>query len=62
MIVCHCKGLSDRDVNAAALAGACDIGDVGNMCGAGTDCRGCHDRITAILDALPSRVPALKAS
>jgi bacterioferritin-associated ferredoxin len=62
MIVCHCNAVSDREVKAAAREGACELEDVQRMCGAGTDCAGCHDRIETILDLVAPRRPALQAS
>jgi bacterioferritin-associated ferredoxin len=52
VIVCHCRVVSDRDVVAAAQAGARDIADVADVCGAGSQCQGCHDRIDALLASM----------
>ncbi len=51
MIVCHCKGISDRDIRAAVRAGAGSVAAVGARCAAGTDCGGCHAVIDEILHA-----------
>lgn len=56
MIVCHCRVVSDRDVVAAAQAGARDIADVADVCGAGSQCHGCHDRIDALLASMDRAV------
>ena len=49
MIVCHCKGISDRDVRAAVRSGASCRHEVGRHCAAGTGCGGCHPTIDEIL-------------
>ncbi|MCC6641058.1 MAG: (2Fe-2S)-binding protein [Deltaproteobacteria bacterium] len=51
MIVCHCKGISDRDIRAAVRSGANTIAAVGARCAAGTGCGGCHVVIDEILQA-----------
>jgi bacterioferritin-associated ferredoxin len=56
VIVCHCQVVSDRDVVAAAQAGARDIADVADVCGAGSQCHGCHDRIDALLASMDRAV------
>jgi bacterioferritin-associated ferredoxin len=56
VIVCHCRVVSDRDVVAAAQAGARDIADVADVCGAGSQCHGCHDRIDALLASMDRAV------
>ena len=45
MIVCHCNAVSHHQVDATVLAGARDIADVTRACGAGGDCRSCHEVI-----------------
>jgi bacterioferritin-associated ferredoxin len=52
VIVCHCRAVSDREVVAAAESGARELSDVAEVCGAGSECHGCHDRITSVLAAL----------
>jgi bacterioferritin-associated ferredoxin len=62
MIVCHCHAVSDREVAAAAEQGARDVLDVAEACGAGSDCRGCHSRIEALLERMESRLALQPAS
>ncbi len=62
MIVCHCHAVSDREIAAVVRAGASDLGEVGQACGAGTECAGCRERIEKILDAVAPRPLVLKAS
>jgi bacterioferritin-associated ferredoxin len=56
VIVCHCRVVTDREVVAAADAGARDVADVADICGAGSDCHGCHDRIDALLASVKRAV------
>jgi bacterioferritin-associated ferredoxin len=51
MLVCHCKGLTDRDVRSAIEAGACTRRDVVRRCGAGSVCGGCRPLIDELLEA-----------
>jgi bacterioferritin-associated ferredoxin len=51
MVVCHCKGLTDRDVRSAIEAGACTRRDVVRRCGAGSVCGGCRPVIDELLGA-----------
>jgi bacterioferritin-associated ferredoxin len=49
VIVCHCHAVSDRVVREAVQAGAADVDDVGDVCGAGTDCGGCLNRLAMVV-------------
>ena len=51
MIVCHCKGISDRAIRRAVREGAVTVADVGSACGAGTGCQGCSEGIAEIIHA-----------
>ena len=48
MIVCLCRGKSDRDVLKAIDAGASSIRDL-QRCGIGTDCGSCHGLLRQML-------------
>ena len=50
MIVCLCRGVSDRAVRAVIRAGAETEDEVGELCGAGTCCGGCQPTITELID------------
>jgi len=58
MIVCICKGVSDRHIRAAVKGGAASVRDLTRELGLGTCCGKCvpYARATlcASLDALPS--------
>ena len=49
MIVCHCQGLSDRDIRKAVREGAMSASDVSRRCSAGADCGGCRPVIDEII-------------
>ena len=49
MIVCICNGISDREVRAAAEAGAQTLSDLASRCNAGTDCGSCRLALTDIV-------------
>lgn len=55
MIVCICRGASDRDIRTAIQRGAKCVDTLGD-CGIGGDCGGCHDTLREMLAQLP-RVP-----
>jgi bacterioferritin-associated ferredoxin len=49
MIVCHCRGISDRDVRAAIDDGASTLAQVGMRCGAAQRCGGCRFAVADLL-------------
>jgi bacterioferritin-associated ferredoxin len=49
MLVCHCKGVSDRTVRDAVALGATSRRAVARACGAGTVCGGCRPVIEEIV-------------
>ena len=52
MLVCLCKGVSDRVVRLAVASGATTVDGVGACCGAGTDCGGCRHAIQDLIEDL----------
>jgi bacterioferritin-associated ferredoxin len=54
MVVCHCKGLSDRDIRRVIETGARTPRDVTRQCGAGSVCGGCRPVIHELLDGSDS--------
>jgi bacterioferritin-associated ferredoxin len=50
MIVCLCRGVSDRKVRLAVLAGAASLSAVARACDAGRGCGACHEEIERLLD------------
>ncbi len=53
MIVCHCRVVNHKDIEAAVDGGARSVPEVGNICGAGTDCGGC---VPVIADTVARRL------
>jgi NAD(P)H-nitrite reductase large subunit len=52
MIVCHCHGVSDRQIRAAVrFEGAACVDDVSAACDAGSGCGGCLPLVEEILEA-----------
>ena len=49
MIVCHCSGVSDREIRSAVREGAQTCRDVARACAAGRMCGGCRPAIRRIL-------------
>ncbi len=49
MIVCVCRGVSDRTVRALIAAGARTRAEVRKACGAGTDCGKCCAMLAELL-------------
>jgi bacterioferritin-associated ferredoxin len=49
MIVCLCKGISDKHIRQAIDRGATTVQDVADDCGAGAGCGTCHGMIEMML-------------
>jgi bacterioferritin-associated ferredoxin len=57
MLVCHCHALTDRDIRRAVRqSGACNVAEVGDLCGAATGCGGCHDVVAEIVQSEKRRL------
>jgi bacterioferritin-associated ferredoxin len=51
VIVCHCRGATDRDVRDAVTRGASDLPELSRaLGGAGADCRGCRTTLETLLE------------
>ena len=50
MIVCLCRGVSDRTVHALVTAGARTRDDVREACGAGGDCGKCRAMLAELIE------------
>ncbi len=62
MIVCVCRGASERDVHRAVDRGASSIADL-QRCGIGTECGSCHKLLRLMLaDARHTDAVAVPAS
>lgn len=62
VLVCHCRAVDHRQIEAAALCGAASVRDIVGACGAGAVCGGCRPVIEEILKATPTPLPARRAS
>lgn len=51
MIVCHCLGVSDREVRRCVRAGADTPGRIARACGAASACGGCRLAVREVLEA-----------
>jgi bacterioferritin-associated ferredoxin len=49
VIVCHCRGTSDRDIRRAIRCGASNLGEVARVCGAASGCGGCAGTVLEIM-------------
>jgi bacterioferritin-associated ferredoxin len=56
VIVCHCRVINDKKIDAAIDSGALHVDEVTATCGAGADCSGCHDKIREMIDARDPRL------
>ncbi len=57
MLVCSCFAVTDRTLRKVIAAGAHDVEQIGDRCGAGTGCGGCVEEIEDLLDeTVPHRV------
>jgi bacterioferritin-associated ferredoxin len=50
MIVCLCRGVSDRVLRSVIAAGAATLDDVSAACGAGADCRSCASAVAVLIE------------
>lgn len=66
MIVCHCRAVNHRQIEAAALCGARTVRDVVGACGAGGVCGGCRPAIEELLAesavCLPGHAPVTEVA
>ena len=51
MLVCICKGVSDRRITEEIRRGACTLRQIQEGCQAGTDCKTCVRQIRQMLAA-----------
>lgn len=58
MLVCHCRAVNDRQIEAAALCGAGSVREIVAACGAGGVCGGCRPVIREILSETVVALPA----
>lgn len=49
MVVCHCHGVSDREIRSEIAGGASDRALLATRCGVGDRCGGCVPTVESIL-------------
>ncbi len=49
MIICHCAGITDRDIAELVEQGATTLGEITRRCGAGRNCAPCRAELRDIL-------------
>lgn len=55
MLVCQCRGVSDRQIRRAVKNGACSLREVARETGAGMRCGGCRSSVAQVVqEALQS--------
>jgi bacterioferritin-associated ferredoxin len=57
MVLCVCRYVTEREVDAVVQSGARTVDAVGERCGAGTDCGMCRDAIEERLEGSCSSCP-----
>lgn len=62
MMLCLCRGVSEREVGESIAGGAASVEAIVRRCGAGGDCGACHDEIRELLDTAAGRPRRLDAA
>ena len=50
MLVCHCRGISDRQIKRAVKNGCTSAREVARETGAGMRCGGCRSNVKAVVN------------
>jgi len=61
MIVCHCHGVTDREIRACVQNGARNADDVAQHCGASSGCGGCASLVGDIVHGERRRLAVLRS-
>lgn len=61
MIVCHCHGVTDREIRACVQNGARTLDEVGDHCGASTGCGGCASLVAEVVQGERRRLCMVKS-
>jgi bacterioferritin-associated ferredoxin len=61
MIVCHCHGVTDREIRASVQNGARTCADVADACGASTGCGGCESLVAEIVQGERRRLAVVRS-
>jgi len=60
MIVCHCAGVTDRDIARLVEQGATTVREITRQCGAGMHCAPCRSQLREMLCTV--ECPAVEAA
>jgi bacterioferritin-associated ferredoxin len=61
MIVCHCHGVTDREIRTIVQEGARTCADVADCCGASSGCGGCEALVAEIVQGERHRLTVLRS-
>ena len=61
MIVCHCHGVTDREIRASVQGGARTCAEVASGCGAGAGCGGCTSLVAELVHGERRRLAVLRS-
>jgi bacterioferritin-associated ferredoxin len=50
MLVCHCRGITDRQIRRLVKDGACSTRDIARATGAGLRCGDCRSNVKQVVD------------
>ena len=62
MIICHCAGVTDRDIAELVDQGVTTVGEITRRCGAGRCCAPCRAELKQILGVACSGEPLVEAA
>ena len=60
MIVCHCHGVTDREIRESVQNGARTCADVAECCGASSGCGGCASLVSEIVHGERRRLAVMR--
>ena len=61
MIVCHCHGVTDREIRSIVQDGAKSCADVAACCGASSGCGGCEALVAEIIHGERRRLAVVRS-
>lgn len=61
MIVCHCHGVTDREIRSIVRDGAKTCADVADCCGASSGCGGCEALVAEIVQGERHRLTVVRS-
>ncbi len=61
MIVCHCHGVTDREIRASVQNGARTCADIADCCGASSGCGGCTALVAEIVHGERRRLAMVRS-